>query len=135
MLRLFFLYLVHQSGSEFLPVGQEAGNIAWSMALGHGFSSPLVGMQGPTAWVAPVYPILLAVGFKLVHMNPLYVVMFGQVLNSVFSALTCWPIYLIARSSSAPASLWHPVGPGSCSLRRFSFLWNGFGTKASPLSS
>ena len=128
MLRLFFLYLVHQSGSEFLPVGQEAGNIAWSMALGHGFSSPLVGMQGPTAWVAPVYPILLAVGFKLVHMNPLYVVMFGQVLNSVFSALTCWPIYLIAKKLFSPgialASCWTWVVLPTAILFPLEWIWD-----------
>ena len=96
LLRLGFLWLAHQS-ANFFSVGQEAGNIAWALARGDGFSSPLVGMQGPTAWVAPVYPVLLALGFKLLSMNPYHVVIFGQVLNSIFSALTCCPIYLIAR--------------------------------------
>ncbi len=73
LLRLGFLYLAHQAGGNFFSVGQEAGNVAWSLALGHGFSSPLVGMQGPTAWVAPVYPFLLALGFKLLSMNPYHV--------------------------------------------------------------
>src|SRR5438132_1319796 len=59
LLRLVFLYLAHDSSGNLFPVGQEAGNVAWSFALGHGFSSPLIGMQGPTAWVAPVYPLLL----------------------------------------------------------------------------
>src|ERR1700758_5147316 len=97
LLRLGFLYLAHRAGGNFFPVGQEAGNVAWSLALGHGFSSPLLGLQGPTAWVAPVYPLLLALGFKLMSMNPYHVVIFGQVLNAIFSALTCWPIYLLAR--------------------------------------
>jgi len=97
LLRLGFLYLAHRAGGNFFPVGQEAGNVAWSLALGHGFSSPLIGMQGPTAWVAPVYPFLLALGFKLLSMNPYHVVIFGQVLNAIFSALTCWPIYLLAK--------------------------------------
>jgi hypothetical protein len=97
LLRLSFLYLAHRAGGNFFSVGQEAGNVAWSLALGHGFSSPLIGMQGPTAWVAPVYPFLLALGFKLLSMNPYHVVVFGQVLNSIFSALTCWPIYLLAK--------------------------------------
>src|SRR5579872_307796 len=94
LLRLGFLFLAQQAGANFFAVGQEAGNIAWSIALGHGFSSPLIGMQGPTAWVAPVYPYLLALGFKLLRMNPYHVVIFGQVLNAIFSALTCCPIYL-----------------------------------------
>jgi len=38
LLRLLFLYLAYQAGGNFFPVGQEAGNIAWSLALGHGFS-------------------------------------------------------------------------------------------------
>ncbi|PYU17771.1 MAG: hypothetical protein DMG32_27330, partial [Acidobacteria bacterium] len=102
LLRLGFLYLAHQAGGDFFAVGQEAGNVAWALALGHGFSSPLVGMQGPTAWVAPVYPMLLALGFKLLSMNPYHVVIFGQVLNSIFSALTCWPIYLLAKKIFSP---------------------------------
>ena len=110
LLRLLFLYSAYQAGGNFFPVGQEAGNVAWSLALGHGFSSPLSGMLGPTAWVAPVYPALLALGFKLLSMNPYHVVIFGQVLNSIFSALTCWPVYLIAKKLFNPgialASSW-----------------------------
>jgi Dolichyl-phosphate-mannose-protein mannosyltransferase len=109
LLRLVCLYLAHSS-ENFLAVGQEAGNVAWALARGDGFSSPLVGMQGPTAWVAPVYPFLLALGFKLLSMNPYHVVIFGQVLNSIFSALTCWPIYLIGTKLFSPrvamASCW-----------------------------
>jgi 4-amino-4-deoxy-L-arabinose transferase-like glycosyltransferase len=106
LLRLGFLFLAHRAGGNFFPVGQEAGNVAWSLASGHGFSSPLVGMQGPTAWVAPVYPFLLAFGFKLLSMNPYHVVVFGQVLNAIFSALTCWPIYLMAKKLfSMPVAL------------------------------
>ena len=110
LLRLVFLYLAYQVGGNFFAVGQEAGNVAWALALGHGFSAPLTGMQGPTAWVAPVYPTLLALGFKLLSMNPYHVVIFGQVINSIFSALTCWPIYLIAKKLFSPrvalASSW-----------------------------
>lgn len=102
LVRLVLLYAAHQAGGQFYAVGQEAGNIAWALALGHGFSSPLVGMQGPTAWVAPIYPLLLAFGFKLLNMNPYHVVIFGQVLNAVFSALTCWPIYLIGKRLFSP---------------------------------
>src|SRR5579863_6807465 len=106
LLRLGFLYLAHRAGGNFFSVGQEAGNVAWSLALGHGFATPLIGMQGPTAWVAPVYPFLLALGFKLLSMNPYHVVVFGQVMNATFSALTCWPIYLLARKLfSLPVAL------------------------------
>src|SRR5438270_6903840 len=34
----------------------ETGQIAGSIAAGHGFASPLHGKTGPTAWLAPHYP-------------------------------------------------------------------------------
>ncbi|PYU36551.1 MAG: hypothetical protein DMG31_00585 [Acidobacteria bacterium] len=128
LLRLVFLYLARASSGNFFPVGQEAGNVAWSFALGHGFSSPLIGMQGPTAWVAPVYPLLLALGFKLLNMNPYRVVIFGQVLNSIFSALTCWPIYLLAKklfgSGIALASCWTWVLLPTAILFPLEWIWD-----------
>ncbi|MGB8595973.1 MAG: hypothetical protein WCD48_10735, partial [Candidatus Sulfotelmatobacter sp.] len=36
--------------------GGEAGRIARSIAQGEGFSNPLFGKTGPTAWLAPVFP-------------------------------------------------------------------------------
>src|SRR6266478_3611251 len=42
-------------------LGGEAGRIARSIAQGEGFSNPLFGKTGPTAWLAPVFPYLLAV--------------------------------------------------------------------------
>jgi 4-amino-4-deoxy-L-arabinose transferase-like glycosyltransferase len=128
LLRLGFLYLANQAGGDFFAVGQEAGNIAWSLALGHGYSSPLVGMQGPTAWVAPVYPLFLALGFKLLRMNPYHVVIFGQVLNAIFSALTCWPIYLLARklfsARVALASCWTWVLLPTAILFPLEWIWD-----------
>src|SRR5207245_2904347 len=91
-------------------------------------SSPLIGMQGPTAWVAPVYPLLLALGFKLLNMNPYRVVIFGQVLNSIFSALTCWPIYLLAKklfgSGIALASCWTWVLLPTAILFPLEWIWD-----------
>ena len=128
LLRLGFLFLAQQAGGNFFAVGQEAGNIAWSIALGRGFSSPLIGMQGPTAWVAPVYPYLLALGFKLLSMNPYHVVIYGQVLNAIFSALTCWPIYLLAKklfgSGVALASSWTWVFLPTAILFPLEWVWD-----------
>src|SRR5882724_7274816 len=38
----------------------EAGNIGRGLVLGRGFASPFHDANGPTAWLAPVYPSLLA---------------------------------------------------------------------------
>ena len=90
--------------------GQEMGAVARSLVTGHGFSSPFPEMSGPTTWVAPVYPFLIAVVFKIfgLYSTASALVMLG--LNSAFSALTCWPIYLVARELTtrrvALYSLW-----------------------------
>ena len=48
------------------PFGAETGAIAASIAAGRGFSSPVLGLaSGPTAWLVPIYPYLLAGIFKL----------------------------------------------------------------------
>src|SRR5258708_20250716 len=44
--------------------GYETGRIARSIAQGRGFSNPLFGDTGPTAWMTPVYPYLVAGVFK-----------------------------------------------------------------------
>src|SRR5215813_1360554 len=43
----------------------ETGRIARSLATGRGFSSPLFADTGPTAFLTPVYPAIIAVIFKL----------------------------------------------------------------------
>src|ERR1700687_363675 len=45
--------------------GYEAGRIARSIVQGRSFSSPLFEETGPTAWMTPVYPYLVAAVFKL----------------------------------------------------------------------
>src|SRR6202162_2743232 len=68
-LRMSLLWSIHRDRDAhqflFFPTSHEAWNVAWSMALGNGFSSPLAGMHGPTAWVAPAYPWLIALGLKI----------------------------------------------------------------------
>ncbi len=77
--------------------GYETGAIAHSLATGHGFSSPFEGSTGPTAWVAPLYPALCALVFKLFgSFTPAsgFVIL---LLNSIFAALTCVPICRIGE--------------------------------------
>src|SRR5258708_23850722 len=45
--------------------GYETGRIARSIAQGRGFSNPLFGDTGPTAWRTPAYPHLAASVSKL----------------------------------------------------------------------
>jgi hypothetical protein len=100
-LRMALLWLIHREHDAyqllFFPSSHEAWNVAWSMVLGNGFSSPLAGMHGPTAWVAPLYPSLIALGLKLSGNDGYVATLFCLSLNCLMSALTCWPIYRIAR--------------------------------------
>src|SRR5215469_5153595 len=77
--------------------GWEEGRIARSIASGQGFSSPLFGDTGPTAWTTPVYPYLVAAvfrGFGIYSRASAWAIL---TLNCLFSALTCIPVYFIGR--------------------------------------
>lgn len=44
--------------------GYEVGFVGASLAAGHGFSSPYGVPSGPTAWNAPIYPLIVSVAFR-----------------------------------------------------------------------
>ena len=77
--------------------GYETGRIARSIVQGRGFSSPLFAETGPTAWMSPVYPYIVAGVFKVfgIYTTASAVVLLS--LNALTSALTCIPIFFIAR--------------------------------------
>ena len=75
--------------------GFEVGRIASALASGHGFSSPFPGPSGPTAWLGPVYPLMVAGVFKILGIYTTASALAIMVINSVFSALTCLAIYLV----------------------------------------
>jgi 4-amino-4-deoxy-L-arabinose transferase-like glycosyltransferase len=77
--------------------GWEEGRIARSIASSQGFSSPLFGNTGPTAWTTPVYPYLLAGIFRVFGIYSRASAWAILTLNCLFSALTCIPVYFIAR--------------------------------------
>ena len=77
--------------------GEEMGAVARSLVTGHGFSSPFPEWSGPTTWVAPGYPLLIAAVFKIFGLYSTASALVMLALNSAFSALTCVPIYLLGR--------------------------------------
>src|ERR1700735_3742004 len=84
---------------EHLLFGFEVGRIARSIAAGHGYGNPMYFATGPTAWMTPIYPYLLAGVFKLFGIysrNSAFVIL-G--LNSLFSALICIPVFFVAQRS------------------------------------
>ena len=77
--------------------GWEMGSIGGSLASGHGFSSPFGTPTGPTAWEPPLYPYLIAGVFRVFGIYSRASAFVLLTINSIFSALTCIPIFLIAR--------------------------------------
>jgi 4-amino-4-deoxy-L-arabinose transferase-like glycosyltransferase len=72
------------------------GRIARSIVSGHGFGSPFAD-TGLSALLPPVYSYLLAGIFKIFGVETRASVIAALSLNSLFSALTCVPVYLLAK--------------------------------------
>lgn len=100
-LRLILLWLTHRwdepGPPRFETVGMEEGLVAASLAHGKGFSDPYPSYALTTAVLAPAYPFLWSIGIKLLHLKALGMTVFAQVMNSLFSAATCWPIFGIGK--------------------------------------
>lgn len=77
--------------------GWEMGRVARSLYEGQGFSSPLFQNSGPTAWMAPGYPILLAGIFKIFGLFTAASAWAILILNSIFSVATILSVVAIAR--------------------------------------
>src|ERR1700688_3409532 len=100
MLRMALLWLTNRDEDahlSFQVLGLESGRVAWSLATGRGFFGPFPGYETATAWLAPVYPFLWSLCFRLVRLNASVGILLGQTMNCAFSAATCWPIYAIAK--------------------------------------
>src|SRR5882762_4994604 len=86
-------------GEDHFAFGWEMGRVARSIALGQGFSNPYGDNTGLTAWEPPLYPYLMAGVFKVFGIYTYASAWALLIINSVFSALTCIPIYLIASKT------------------------------------
>lgn len=89
-------YKIKTSENNF-SFGWEMGRIGEAIASGRGFSDPFGAPTGPTAWEPPLYPYLIAGVFHIFGMYSRASAFVLLTINSIFSALTCIPIFLIAR--------------------------------------
>lgn len=102
LLRLIAIGITHQYKVRVTEAnfgfGWEMGRIAKAIATGEGFSSPFTEFHtGPTAWEPPLYPYLTAGVFKVFGIYTRKSAFVLLVINSIFSALTCIPIFYLAR--------------------------------------
>lgn len=76
-----------------VPFQTETGHIAYSLATGKGYACPFQRDTGPTAWLTPVYPLLVAGIFKLFGVYSRASFFAAILLNILFSAAVCIPIF------------------------------------------
>ncbi len=98
VVRVLYIIVAHSYRFSVYPWSLfEMANLARSLATGHGFSAPYGVDNGPSALTPPIYPWVVSLAFRAfgVFSNAAGFAML--VFNSVFSALTSWTIYRIAR--------------------------------------
>ena len=87
--------------------GWEMGRIARSLATGQGYANPFDHFSGPTAWVTPLYPLILAGVFKLFGvysaLSAWVILAFDSLLNALMVGTT-WEI--AARCFNRKVALW-----------------------------
>jgi len=89
-------FLYHDWMDPFVLDHWAFGLVARSIVSGHGFGN-VFAATGPTAVLPPVYSYLLAGIFKIFGIETTASVVASLALNSLFSALTCVPIYLLGK--------------------------------------
>ena len=95
-LRLFFLTVGHlyvlPTYMDHFKFGSEGGHIARALVEGRGFADPFVwGRSGPTAWLAPGYPLFMGGVFKV----------FG-----VYSLGSAWVLFAVQCLFNAAMARW-----------------------------
>jgi hypothetical protein len=107
---------------------QETGNIARSVAMGKGFSSPLGRETGPTAMLPPVYPLLIAGIFRIFGIDTVPAFFAAVCLNIAFSAGACLPIFYsgkrIAGLGAASAAAWMWALLPNAVVFPFEWIWD-----------
>jgi hypothetical protein len=120
-------HLPHRALST-IPFLFESGNIAHSIATGGGFGSPFRIDTGPTAWMTPVYPYLLAAIMKIFGPYTFASWVAAVAVNICFSCTVCVPLYFAGKKiggvglAAGAAWLW-AVFPNAIQMT-YQSLWD-----------
>jgi len=95
------------SASWFFAQASELNELAHELLTGHGFSSPFGGFTGPSAFLAPGYPLLIAAVFRIFQPQSFASAFILMLLQSLFATATIVAMMLLARKlfSNAAANL------------------------------
>ena len=97
--RLLYMTLAHtwrvRTYDDHFSFAWEAGRIARSLVEGYGYSSPFRGHTGPTAWLPPLYPLMIAGVFKLFGVYTPLSAWVILAINCIFNAATALAVWEI----------------------------------------
>jgi len=118
LVRVLTITLAHtyriRVAEDHFQFGWEAGRIARALVTGYGYSDPFANAflahTGPTAWLPPLYPLLLAAIFRV----------FG-----VFTHASAWVLFTIQSAFSAATALATYEIAARCFNRRVA-LWSAW---------
>ncbi len=96
-LGVFWLVVAHFPHNWLFLKGRELGVLAQSLSTGHGYSSPFGGSTGPTAYLAPGYPALIALFFRVFGVCSYASEIAILLLQITFSVVTVALILYLAR--------------------------------------
>jgi 4-amino-4-deoxy-L-arabinose transferase-like glycosyltransferase len=115
LVRVLYMTLAHtyriRVSEDHFQFGWEAGRIARALLTGYGYADPFANAflahTGPTAWLPPLYPLLMAAIFRIfgvyTHASA-WVLLTIQSAFSAATALATWEI--AARCFSRRVALW-----------------------------
>jgi hypothetical protein len=115
LVRVLYLTLAHtyriRLAEDHFQFGWEAGRIARALVTGFGYADPFGNAYllhtGPTAWLPPVYPLLIAAVFKVFGVYTYASAWVLLTIQSAFSAATATATYEIAaRILNRRVALW-----------------------------
>ncbi len=115
-LAIIIYALVHFHAAWFFSRGSEMGFLAISLVHGKGLSSPFGLPTGPTAMVAPGYPLLVAGIFKLFGSGTLSSALVLMLCNLAANLTTVALIYRISQKLASEAAAFWVALFWSCSL-------------------
>jgi 4-amino-4-deoxy-L-arabinose transferase-like glycosyltransferase len=96
-------YYGHATATQdFWTYGYEPSHIAASLARGEGFSSPFTQPSGPTAWIPPAYPWIIAGCFRLFGIFSGRALACMLALNVIGATLTVAVLYRIGLRCFSP---------------------------------
>jgi dolichyl-phosphate-mannose-protein mannosyltransferase len=103
----YLLHMAHLIPAAVLadvPFQNEVGNVASALAQGNGFCCLFRQATGPTAWLAPAYPLILAGIFKVFGVFTLRSFYASVLFNCICSALATIPLFRAGKRIGGPAT-------------------------------